>query len=324
MEDHLRRFRVRLRQRVGRFYRTQETAFNRRFIARLREFTLKGKLLRGVLVMLGNEMEGGQGGKSVLNAAAALELTHSGLLIHDDIMDHDQTRRGMPTIHRLWGEGLAIAWADWLFYQAIGLLDNASGLPELFSRAIQATASGQIMDVYYGQAKTVPDQETILEIYRQKTARYSFSLPLQIGARLAHCSPTEENRLGQLGECLGLIFQIRDDDIGLYADAETSGKPIGSDIRENKKTLWRTWLYARSSPAERARLDKVFGQAKLRQKQITAVIDQIDKQGVRSRIEQTIDDLSGRAERIINQLHCDRRYRHLLLELLVHHRRRQY
>lgn len=257
---------------------------------RILEFCLRGKMIRGCLVYLGAEAAGATqaaANDSLAACAAAMELFQAGLLAHDDIMDRDETRRGAPTLHALYaaasrnrgeadpahvGEALGICLGDLCYFEAYALLARgavgkagAAELLALCSSVLGEVAVAQMDDVAWGASRAEPPQESILAMYRCKTARYSFSLPLAAGALLAG-DPELARRLGGLGESLGILFQLRDDELGLFGSPGTTGKGLGSDLREGKKTLFRARLLeAARLPAaavpdpELARLARLFG-----------------------------------------------------------------
>jgi geranylgeranyl diphosphate synthase type I len=116
-----------------------------------------------------------------------------------------------------------------------------------------------MQDVYFGSLGESPGEDAILSLYRNKTGRYTFSLPLVTGAILAGAGLEDRERLGELGEDMGLIFQIKDDEIGLFGEPGRTGKPSGSDLKENKKTLYHYYLLKNSAGSDRERLIKIMG-----------------------------------------------------------------
>ena len=238
-------------------------------------------------------------------AAAAMELFQAGLLAHDDIMDRDELRRGAPTIHARYaaeasarsaaeaaagllpaaearhiGESLAICLGDLCYFEGFAVLTRAlAGNPwqgeilALCGSGLGEVAVAQMADVSWGAGSGEVPEDEILAMYRGKTARYSFSLPLAVGALAAAGraggrpgsggagSAVEDlvRLLYELGEKLGLLFQIRDDELGLFGPAAEIGKVAGSDLREGKKTLFRSRLLAAAPDSERPRLGALFG-----------------------------------------------------------------
>jgi geranylgeranyl diphosphate synthase, type I len=227
-------------------------------------------------------------------AAAAMELFQAGLLAHDDIMDRDETRRGAPTIHARYaaetrdagaaarvgpdeaahvGEALAICLGDLCYFEGFAALSRAlEGNPRgreivaLAASGLAEVAVAQMTDVAWGAGSAEVPEEEILAMYRGKTARYSFALPLAVGALAAGGAAGGADgagdivgQLAELGERLGILFQIRDDELGLFGSAEAMGKVPGSDLREGKKTLFRSRLLAAAPASEGPRLRALFG-----------------------------------------------------------------
>ncbi|EYT64376.1 geranylgeranyl pyrophosphate synthase [Dietzia sp. UCD-THP] len=195
----------------------------------------------------------------IITACAALELIQACALIHDDIVDASDTRRGRPTVHRsieaahrdlgwsgdparygvsqaiLVGD-LALAWADEMFV--------TSGVdPAALGRALEPwyamkteVLSGQMLDIL-AESSGATDEETPARVNRFKTAAYTVERPLHIGAALAGAAPDTVTALREFGVAVGQAFQLRDDMLGVFGDPEVTGKPSGDDLREGKRTL---------------------------------------------------------------------------------------
>ena len=216
--------------------------FDADVLRRLKEYVVRGKLLRGALVFLGYEAaEGprlaspdGEAERRCLAAAAAMELTQSFLLIHDDIMDKDEVRRGVPSLHRQYrefsqergvedaehlGVSLGICVGDVGVFLAMELLAQADpSLLSTYARELNLVGLAQMDDVYFGQAPEEPAVDRIVQVYRFKTGRYTFSLPLVLGAALGGADQGTQEALARFGEELGVVFQIKDDEIGLFGE----------------------------------------------------------------------------------------------------------
>ena len=258
---------------------------------RLEAYAQAGKMIRGILVRLGYELCAPAAPDAAMDrvldrAGAAMEFLQAGLLIHDDIMDRDTLRRGNTTVHTQYeqdaaaaqapdpahhGVSLGVCAGDVAFFIGFNVLAALPVPPALQERARKVAAFSaqelcwvgvaQMQDVFSGAGGigSNPDPAQILRVYRYKTGRYTFSLPLVLGAMLADAGPEAIEALDKAGENLGVVFQLKDDELGIYGDAAQSGKQAGSDIRENKKTLLRHFLFAAADPALRGRLESVFG-----------------------------------------------------------------
>lgn len=189
-------------------------------------FVTAGKTIRGCLVLYSYLLFKKTVHDRVLNAAAAMELIHSGFLIHDDIMDNDSIRRGMKAIHVQYDVPQAICIGDLLFFLGYGLLDP---------RVIPFT-SRELAGVAIGQMRDIRKEADILTTYKYKTARYTFSLPFMIGATLAGAPKPFVSKLEKLGESLGLLFQIRDDELD---HEKTTLLHLKSELSQKAKNIIR-------------------------------------------------------------------------------------
>jgi geranylgeranyl diphosphate synthase type I len=226
----------------------------------IRSYLLRpGKRLRPLLFLLSARAYGAPRDEHGLKISAALELIHDFVLIHDDVMDRSDLRRNKPSLHKIFagfindgiqvpaktGEGLAILAGDLIYTMAVDLLCNG-GLPakfvskgmEMFTAAAFATGEGQFKDVML-DLKMVEqlDEQNIFELYRLKTAVYSFVYPLKLGAYFSGCeSEGELQKLEKLGELLGIGYQILDD-----LEEFDNSNHNNSDIIERKKTIIVCW-----------------------------------------------------------------------------------
>ena len=288
-------------------------------IKRLIPFVTSGKSIRGCLVVFGHSLFSKTEMSTIFDAAASLELIHSGLLIHDDIMDRDELRRGKQAMYtqytevgnlsgatdsRHFGISMGINAADFCFFTGFELLGNVSNdILGIVSRELTNVVAAQMQDVYASQIARPFSEEDILTVYRYKTARYTFSLPLTIGARLAAAPDDVVQMLDRIGENIGIIFQLRDDELNLMGNAQKTGKPQGSDIREHKQTLLSLYMsedvsstnFELLSPQEIERL-------------------YVDS-GARKRVSEKISNLVANVSRDIQQLPIDAAQRSTLQAL---------
>ena len=296
---------------------------------RLFRFAIQGKMLRGGLVSLGYAVspgraaaEAGSPVRAALNCAgAAMELLQSGLLVHDDIMDRDTIRRGHPTIFyqyaeraeregvrdaRHLGEALGICAGDVCYFLAFELLSRLPVTDPLLrqvlalcGRELARVAVAQMQDVSWGSTADAPDEEEVLRLYVYKTGRYTFSLPLALGGVLGQADARALERLERLGECLGILFQIRDDELGLFGDPAKLGKPVGSDVREGKKTLFYSYLRRRASAEELKKLDSIFGNPQAGEAELELVHRLLDRLGVRPAVRERSEAFLSEARALV-------------------------
>ncbi|MEN6560489.1 MAG: polyprenyl synthetase family protein [Acidobacteriota bacterium] len=286
-------------------------------LRRLERFTRKGKAIRGGLVALGCEMAGGRAAApAAVRAGAAFELIQSGLLIHDDIMDRDPRRRGGPSVHEQYarlapfpagpeaahfGTSLAICAGEiaiFLAFEAIAGLPGPAGrtaaVDRLFASEFGLVGLGQMLDIEAGASRRPVPRRRILEIYRVKTARYSFYLPLAAGWLLGGGRRAALPAFERLGQDLGLVFQIKDDELGLFGLPSATGKPVGSDIREGKKTLYATGLLERAAGPDAERLSRLFGCPAATDADIRFVQGLAERLGVRAEAGKAMDRFGRR------------------------------
>lgn len=300
---------------------------------KLENFVDKGKLIRGCLVLLSAELFGKRPTKTTLQVASAIELLHSGLLIHDDIMDNDTMRRGSKSIHMQYehhaqtysiakpkevGVNLGMCLGDLGFFLAMNIVSNLPNQQKILqkiSHEISFVTIAQMQDVASFQGKQLREQD-IRNTYLYKTARYSFSLPLAIGAMLTKQSAGTIKRLEHLGESIGLVFQIQDDMLGLFGNPTKTGKHVGTDIRENKQTLYRSILFQRVSANEKQKLTTIFGNAYCSDADITFVQEQTTAYGITDEMKTRCAIYKQAAEKDVHKLPISERKKTVLRALL--------
>lgn len=226
-----------------------------------------GKMLRGSLLLWTHEAYAGDRRDYARSAAAALETVHTGLLLHDDVIDRDDVRRGEPTVEyrfredgrdggardpEHYGRSMAVCASDVMFFDALrrvaaGPAPVAAEISARFNEVFAGVGRGEMRDVHVSETRSEPGAEEIRSIYREKTARYSVALPLSAGAVVAGAEP---GALERAGELLGVAFQLKDDELDLVGD---TGKPDRSDLREDRRTLHRRLLLDRSDDPDRFR-----------------------------------------------------------------------
>lgn len=282
---------------------------------------------------------------AVLDAACALELFHAAALIHDDVIDRSDTRRGRPAAHRhfeaLHGEngwrgaaahfGVAAAillgdmlqsWADELLQRACDVISDrtaARAARAHFNRMRSEVAAGQYLDVVEEQRTEFAEQREQLErstrVLVFKSAKYSVEAPLLIGAALAGATPEQEQALSDFGLPVGVAFQLRDDLLGVFGDAELTGKPSGDDLLEGKRTVLVT-LARESLPAtQRLIFDELLGDPTLDDEQLGMLQLTIRSSDAVTKVEQMISRNVHRAEAALDFAPLDQGVRQQLIAL---------
>ncbi len=291
---------------------------------RLREFCLQGKLIRGSLLIFSYQMFKKETPDWILKIASALELIHSSLLIHDDIMDRDTLRRGQKTIFYQYkelgdiqdshdsyhlGESLGICSGDIGFFLAYEILSDLNldsqgkkNLFHLWSQELVSVGLAQMQDIYLGATKALAGESDILDLYRIKTARYTFALPLMTGALVTSQNQSTIHTLEKIGENLGIIFQIKDDEIGLFGTECTIGKSVGTDIKENKRTLLSFYLSELVRNKDRDSLRAVYNKRDVSQSDIALVRGIAERSGVLEKLREKNLELKEETEALISSL----------------------
>jgi len=194
-----------------------------------------GKQLRPLIVLLCAQLCNPVTDKT-LRAAVALEMLHNASLVHDDVVDSSDTRRGQPAVHTQWSNKVAVLTGDYMLAKVIGLVAEVRNIRilEIVSNLGRSLSSGEMLQLHFGQSMWI-DEERYLRVIDQKTAQL-FQACAEAGAESAGCTPRQRNALREYGRLLGLCFQIKDD-IFDYSDLEELGKPTMSDLRDGKVTL---------------------------------------------------------------------------------------
>lgn len=254
-----------------------------------------GKRIRPTLCLIGARIFGGEE-KDVLPAALALEVFHNFTLLHDDVMDKAEVRRGRPCVHKKWDENTAILSGDQMMIEAYKLLSQVAEnqLPtvlRLFNKMATEICEGQQYDV---DSETVDAGQCTMHDYmrmiRLKTS-VLLATALQIGAYMAGATEQEQQALYEYGIHIGLAFQIQDDYLDCYGDEKTFGKAIGGDIREGKKT-W-LWLTAMQSTTD---------MSPLMSKDYTTIIAEYNRLGVPQKALQEIERFTRQALTYLEQV----------------------
>lgn len=224
-----------------------------------------GKKIRPALVLLTAEAVGGNI-EGAYKTAAAVELIHTFSLIHDDIMDEDEMRRGKPSVHTLWGEPMAILAGDILFSLAFELVAQTQVDDVPPSRVIKALntvvdacikiCEGQACDMSFEEKFDVGESEYLNMIYKKTAALIAAAT--KSGAILGGGTAEQVEALSQYGELIGMAFQIQDDYLDVVSEEEELGKPVGSDIVEGKMTLMVVHTLSAASPEDKEELISIL------------------------------------------------------------------
>ncbi len=295
----------------------------RPYLDLLREYTLRGgKRFRALLVLAGYHLATRRDPAPVLSAAAALEHFQSWMLIHDDLIDHSEARRGGPTLHRSlarqhaaegglgasgeYGVGLGITLGDLEEPLTVAALRapivperrRADALAE-YVRMTRETAFGQVLDIRNG-SRPVPEvrEQDVLLVHELKSAFYTVACPLRIGASLGGAPASLMRRLEEIGVDLGIAFQLRDDVLGAGLGPGDPGKSA-NDLLEGKRTLLVVRAWAEADVEGRALIDRVLGQPGAPRAEVDALRELLRTSGSLAYSERKIAGLRQRASRRI-------------------------
>lgn len=302
----------------------------------LESFALRGKLVRGSLFLLSSELLGKKISQELVDIAVGIELMHSSLLVQDDVIDRDYQRRGEKTIFAKFEEqgkalsandpyhyGVSSAFivADMAFLFAIDLIANykdqeISQLLKYYSHEIYLVVLSESADSLFGQTKREPEKDEIFDVYKYKTARYTFALPFEMAAIASNADIKIRSGLGKFGELIGIIYQLKDDELGIFGNEDEIGKPVGSDIRENKKTFIRFLLYQKADKEDKVMLDEIFGNTEYLAENTKTIQNLYIKYGIEELINREIDELLIASKKILDNLDISADFKILLASLL--------
>ena len=258
-------------------------------IKMIADFTLAGgKRIRPALVYYGYLASGGKEDQKILEVSMSLELIHSFLLIHDDIIDRDEKRHGITTVHEKYkkigqriiskskedsahfGNSMAIITGDIAYAMANEIIFNSKFSPEIIIKALDKmqnivyiTCAGEMLDVVMENRGRTSEKE-ILHMFEGKTSRYTFEGPLHFGSILSGNSDKKIlDKFSAYSLPLGKAFQIRDDILGIFGDEKKTGKPVGSDVSEGKQTLLLLKALQNGTREQKKNLQKYLGKKDL-------------------------------------------------------------
>ncbi|RAY13084.1 polyprenyl synthetase family protein [Actinomadura craniellae] len=298
-----------------------------------------GKRLRPAFCYWGWRAAGGPDGPAIMSAAASLELLQASALIHDDVMDASDTRRGQPAVHRRFemmhraegwpgvaesfGAGAAIllgdlclAWSG-LQYENSGLddatLQRGRGVYDLMRTEVMC---GQYLDLLE-QARGRNTVESALRVVEYKSAKYTIQRPLHLGAAMAGADQAFIDVLGAYGLPLGIAFQLRDDVLGVFGDPAETGKPAGDDLREGKRTVLVALALEHATPAQTAVIDDRLGDRELDAEGVTALRTIITDTGALTECEKMIEQYADAARATLAAAPISGEPREALTELTV-------
>lgn len=306
-------------------------------LLKLEKLVLKGKLLRGGLIAI-SSTENKVTPKSAYRLAAMLEIFHSAFLIHDDIMDQSDLRRGEQTAHLqyknqaikekitkpdLFGTSMAINLGNLGFFLAFDLLNKIKlksetrfKVTDLLTKEFAKLGVGQMQDIFLSLSPYSASEKEILDMYKYKTARYSFVLPLRLGLLLSD-SKNNLPEIDQLGEILGLIYQIKDDEVNLFQDSEVSGKSSATDLILKKKTLHYIYLLKTLNSEQLKKLNRIL-KSQPSKKDLEFIKSLLLSKGIVEKVSRKVSQMANNYNEILSQSSLDKNLKSILKDLITY------
>ncbi len=250
-----------------------------------------GKRLRPLLLLLSCEAVGGHI-EQCLDAAIAIELLHTFTLVHDDIMDHDDLRRGLPTVHTKWDEATAILAGDGLVTLSFSALlrthhPRILEVIQKFAEGLLIVCEGQALDKAFETRDAITLDE-YLDMIQRKTAKL-IALSCETGALLGNGTPEECEAMEKFGFHLGCAFQIQDDLLDVISTNAILGKPIGSDLAGKKKTFLSTHFLSHANSKEKERFLALWGKGPLSQEEIEEIKTAFERTGTLTAAQNAVE-----------------------------------
>ena len=267
--------------------------------------SIGGKRIRPVLALMGYNLWK-EDPESILMPAVGLETYHNSTLLHDDLMDQADMRRGHETVHRRWDANKAILSGDSMLVLAYQRMQQvpANKLPavlNLFTETALEIGEGQEYDMSFETRNDVTEDEYI-EMIRLKTS-VLLACALKMGALLADAPQEDAERLYRVGELVGLAFQLQDDLLDVYGDPAVFGKAIGGDITSNKKTYMLINAFNRANAKQRAELTRwINAKTFNREVKVAEVTRLYDEIGIRQLCEEKINYYFEQASQTLNEV----------------------
>ena len=293
--------------------------------SRIKNFIMRpGKRVRPILFAAGYLGFAAKSAAGLYTSALSIELLHDFMLVHDDILDKSDTRRGEPSLHCVFdadlkkykklkfnGQDLALIAGDVIYAMAVNAFFKIKEDPvrkqkalSRFIRAAVDTGVGEFIELT-GELKSL-DRTKLKDIYRvydHKTAYYTFACPLSTGATLAGAAKRQVESLAGYGMRLGRAFQIKDDILGMFSDKAETGKSVLTDLQEAKKTVLVWYAFKNGKPAQRTMIKKLFARKKVNKKDLMIMRDLLKETNALVFAQKEISKLAAEAEILLSSCH---------------------
>lgn len=299
----------------GEIKRYKDNCFIKESLEELKRLSKGGKRVRGYLIKLG-QMLFGKDDDSYIDIAAAIEIFQTAILIHDDVIDEADKRRGLDTINAKYaghiGISKAICIGDLGFFISYNIINNANisddlkiEIMKVYSKTLYNTVNGEIIDVELPlkslEYHKKMDDKLIYDIYVNKTAWYTIIGPILIGASSANAASLDKEKLMKMGENLGIAFQIKDDLLGLYSEDDSMGKTL-NDIKEGKQTIIYKYAIDHANKEEIEIINKYYGNSCVTIDENKIITDLFIKLGAKENAEKLELEYTKKGIDIINSM----------------------
>ena len=305
----------------------------------IKDFLEGGKRLRPRFAITAYQACGGTDIGTAIKAVTSLEFLHACALIHDDVMDGSETRRGKPAVHHQFANfhrqeqfhgnsesfglssaillgDLCLVWADQSLHSAGLTTEQILHVQPIYDEMRAELMAGQYLDVLE-QAIGASNLERSLRVARYKSGKYSVERPLHFGSAMAKSDSETLRVFSDFGLPLGEAFQLRDDILGVFGDPTITGKPAGDDLREGKRTVLMAETFARASQIQTQSILRHFGDPHLSSEGISVLREIISSTGALAAVEKRIETNAGKAQEVISSSRLTVDGKSLLSELAV-------
>jgi len=272
-----------------------------------------GKRLRPALLLMSAKLVGhGNAGPSAIQLGAVVELLHAATLVHDDVIDAAETRRGRPSSNVKWGNHTCVLAGDWLYMQAfqIALRERNFLILDLLIGLTQMMVEGELLQLERIGRIDVTEADC-MELVDRKTARL-FSVCARLGAVSAHGDAQAQEKLGEFAWNLGMAFQLIDDVLDFTARENVLGKPVGGDLREGKITLPLVYSLERATAGERRAVEEVLEQRSYQRTPFAEILEILERHGGIGRVRERAQMFTERARQLLSEF-SESQYQRVLM-----------
>jgi octaprenyl-diphosphate synthase len=273
-----------------------------------------GKRVRPALLILSAQALGSQASEGVLRMATVMEFIHTATLVHDDIIDDADMRRGRPSVKAQWGNDIAVLAGDWLYMSAFEatLQERCFEILDILTRVTRLMTEGELIQLMQRGRIEITEAE-YLDIVRRKTA-YLISACCQIGAILANAPSSQQETMRDFGLKIGIAFQLADDLLDFTSTAEKLGKPAANDLREGKLTLPLIYLREQASDEVIEKIRTVMVEGDFNSVHREEIISLVESSGALARARGELLRYASEAQTLLMSL-PENIYRHALISI---------